>query len=150
MGSFTLGAESAKQSLEQEGPGRGSSHGTAPGIWAMIQVIKFQEQRRVRGRFSSCPRAAGEWLVHTLPQARPPPDPAGFPVALPGRSRVRGLDAAAATMHELGEKARKGSVLVLGDAKIPGPGAARTWQALVPLHFLHLGGGEGGNQGPGA
>ena len=79
-----------------------------PGIWVMIRVIKFQEQRCVRGRFSSCPRAAGEWLVHIAPQAQPPPAPAGLTVTLPGRSQVRGLDAAAAKMHEMGEKGRKG------------------------------------------
>lgn len=39
----------SKQSLEQEGPGLGNFRGITLGMWVIIWMIKFQEQRRVGG-----------------------------------------------------------------------------------------------------
>lgn len=51
---------------------------------------------RVSGSFTPCPRP------------KPPPAPAGFTSALPVWPQLRGLDAAAAKMHETDKKDRKG------------------------------------------
>ena len=54
------------------------------------------------------PELQGNGSFTPRPRPMPPPAPAGFTSALPVWSQVRGLDAAAAKMHETGKKGRKG------------------------------------------
>lgn len=80
-------------------------------------------------RFSSCPRAAGEWLIHTLPQAQATTCPCWFHICPACVVPSQRSDAAAAKMYETGKRQ---------EGCPPGPlrwedswsGAARTWQAL--------------------
>ena len=99
----------SKQSLEQEGPGLGNFHGINSGNLGdnMDDKVSGAEVRWWPAS-PLVPELQGNGSFTPRPRPMPPPAPAGFTSALPVWSQVRGLDAAAAKMHETGKKGRKG------------------------------------------